>query len=633
LKNNLQFRDTLLATAQENSPDGILVVDEAGQIISFNQKFVDIWSISLPALEPHSEKLVLQLVLDKIADPESFMTRVNYLHEHTTEKSHEEVVLKDGRTLERYSAPMVGQQNEYFGRVWYFRDISELKRTEAALWFSEQRLKIAVASGQIGIWEYNLQTKEVIWDDTMYALYGAKREDFSAAYDAWSVLVHPEDLAPAEAALQDAINGIKGYEPEFRIIWPNGEVHYIKGHGRIIKDQGGIPVRMIGTNWDNWANANIQQQLKLANTAIDMSRSAFYRICPAGKVLYANDAACHSLGYSRDELLNMHVWDFDPDFPPEAWGPLWEELKQNRSVNIETRHRRKDGTIFPVEVIGSIIYADGDEYSFTFARDITERKQRQQELELYRWHLEELVKERTAKIQEAYNELESFSYSVSHDLRAPLRSMTGFGHILIEDYGHKLDDECKRLLNVVCDEAVRMGQLIDNLLEFSRTNRIELKRQECDMTQLARNVYDVLTEPLLSRSQLFELKPLPSAEGDPVMLRQVLFNLLANAIKFSSLAQTPEIEVGATTSGEMNTYYVRDNGVGFDQQYAHKLFGIFQRLHTEDEFEGTGVGLALVQRIVVRHGGKVWAKGTLDAGATFYFSLPVLKKAQYVQPG
>jgi diguanylate cyclase (GGDEF)-like protein/PAS domain S-box-containing protein len=259
---------------------------------------------------------------------------------------------------------------------------AELKKTETALQFSAQWLKLALASGQVGIWEYKLQTNELIWDDNMFALYGARREDFSGAYDAWSTRLHPEDRAATETALQDAIAGIREYEPEFRIIWTSGEVRYIKGHAQVIKDQDGKPVRMIGTNWDNSVNASTQQQLKLAHTAIDKCKSAFYWISSEGQVIDVNDSACQSLGYTREELVGKNVWEFDPDFPAEAWPPMWEGLKVTRVVNIETRHQRKDGTIFPVEVVGNIISSAGKEFSFVFVQDITDRKQADEKINL-----------------------------------------------------------------------------------------------------------------------------------------------------------------------------------------------------------------------------------------------------------
>jgi PAS domain S-box-containing protein len=238
--------------------------------------------------------------------------------------------------------------------------------------------------------------------------------------------------------------------------------------------------------------------------------------------------------------------------------------------------------------------------------------------------LEQRVRERTAQLEAANKELEAFSYSVSHDLRAPLRAVIGFGRILIEDHGAKLDEEGRRLVGVVQSEAQRMARLIDDLLAFSRLGRQQMGRTTVDMTALVRSVIESDAGGWTSDFQppAFEVQPLPAASGDPAMLRQVVVNLISNAVKFSSRRESPRIEVGGWTRDGHHTYYVKDNGVGFDEKYRHKLFGVFQRLHGEAEFPGTGVGLALVQRVIHRHGGRVWAEGEPDKGATFYFSLP-----------
>jgi light-regulated signal transduction histidine kinase (bacteriophytochrome) len=202
-----------------------------------------------------------------------------------------------------------------------------------------------------------------------------------------------------------------------------------------------------------------------------------------------------------------------------------------------------------------------------------------------------------------------------------LRGIDGFARIILEDYGPKLDDEGNRLLNIVCSEARRMGKLIDNLLNFSRLGRQPLEKTAINMTSLARSVFQELTRDVELPPHL-ELAALPPATADHSLFRQVFFNLLSNAIKFSSRRDNPLIQVGGSHSGGECTYFVRDNGAGFDDKYAHKLFGVFQRLHSESEFEGTGVGLALIRRIVQRHGGRVWAEGKAGQGAVFYFTVP-----------
>jgi light-regulated signal transduction histidine kinase (bacteriophytochrome) len=236
--------------------------------------------------------------------------------------------------------------------------------------------------------------------------------------------------------------------------------------------------------------------------------------------------------------------------------------------------------------------------------------------------LERLVAERTAQLAAANRELEGFSYSISHDLRAPLRAIEGFSQILEEDYGARLDDEGRRLLGVVRDSAKKMSALIDDLLAFSRLGRQAIKPVEIRMDDLAREVFEeILSQAGANRSQ-FIIHPMPGATGDRALLRQVWMNLLSNAVKYSANREQPVIDVGGQLNGSEAVYYVKDNGAGFDMQYYDKLFSVFQRLHPEEEFSGTGIGLAIVQRVVTRHGGRVWAEGKPGVGAVFYFSLP-----------
>jgi signal transduction histidine kinase len=236
--------------------------------------------------------------------------------------------------------------------------------------------------------------------------------------------------------------------------------------------------------------------------------------------------------------------------------------------------------------------------------------------------LEQRVQERTGKLKEANMELEAFSYSVSHDLRAPLRAIDGFSRILAEDYAEKLDEDGKRVLNVIRSNTQNMGRLIDDLLAFSRLGRKQIEATPVNMSDLANDVFQQLKSGLANQKIQLNLASLPGATGDPALIRQVFVNLLSNAAKYSRPRAETVIEVNGRCENGDCIYSVKDNGVGFDMTYAQKLFGVFQRLHSVEEFEGTGVGLAIVQRIIHRHGGRVWAEGKVDEGATFYFSLP-----------
>lgn len=249
------------------------------------------------------------------------------------------------------------------------------------------------------------------------------------------------------------------------------------------------------------------------------------------------------------------------------------------------------------------------------------------ELQNYQQHLEKMVEARTTELQAANKELEAFSYSVSHDLRAPLRAIEGYSRFLLEDYTEKLDEEGRRLLNVIRINTQQMDQLITDILGLSRVSRTEMRLSRIDMKTLVNSIYNETTAPEIQQKFVFSVEPLPEVFGDPTLIRQVWVNLISNAIKYTLPKEERRIEIGGRVENDMNIYYIKDTGVGFNPEYIHKLFGLFQRLHKDDEFEGTGVGLAIVQRIILRHGGKVWAEGKLNEGATFWFSIPI-KEAQ-----
>ena len=314
--------------------------------------------------------------------------------------------------------------------------------------------------------------------------------------------------------------------------------------------------------------------------------------------------------------------------PIVAISDVARQVMEKRDFSLRVRKTTEDEIGYLVDAINDMLAEVGrrqealEASNITLGREMAERARAEDQLRELNIELERRVDARTAQLEAANKELESFSYSVSHDLRAPVRAIIGFSRMLSEEHNDKLDPEAQRFLGIVQSEAHRMGALIDDLLAFSRLGRQAMQIADVDMTQLARSTYESLIAQHPTNNVEFHLGGLPRARGDRGLLGQVWANLLANALKFSSKEGKPCIEVNAISDETEHVYFVRDNGVGFDPRYQSKLYGVFQRLHDASEFPGTGVGLALVQRIVTRHGGRVWADSKPNEGATFYFTLP-----------
>jgi PAS domain S-box-containing protein len=322
-----------------------------------------------------------------------------------------------------------------------------------------------------------------------------------------------------------------------------------------------------------------------------------------GSVLLWNKPAERIFGFPEAEVIGKGIDLIEPGLKTLGT-PGFAGIKEIEPV-------RADGSRFNAEVSASAVSSAAGVITTLVIRDVTARQR-----------AEEALRERTTELEYANRELESFSYSVSHDLKAPLRAIQGFSTMLAQDHAARLDQEGLRLLQVIRDNTRIMSRLIDNLLDLSRLGRWEIRAENLDLAVLVTDIFRELAEQNPERQLKLQLKPLPPARGDRTLIRQVLYNLLANAVKFTRDREVGDIEVGGRTEGGENIFFVKDNGVGFDTHYSDKLFGVFQRLHTRDQFEGTGIGLAIVQRLVRRHGGRVWAESQVDEGATFYFSLP-----------
>jgi PAS domain S-box-containing protein len=345
-----------------------------------------------------------------------------------------------------------------------------------------------------------------------------------------------------------------------------------------------------------------------------------------GRIVLVNGVADELFGYEPGALAGEPIEILIPDALRERHNSHSERYQAEPRPRVmggrlDVSARRADGTEIAVEISLGPVEVDGDLLVIATIRDVTERRRVEGEILRLNEELERRVRDRTAELTVANRELESFSYSVSHDLRAPLRAIDGFSRILVEEYAEALPDEARGHLERVVANVERMGTLIDELLAFSRLGRQELQRGRVDLTALAREAAVMIEAEIEGRRVEIEVGELGEARGDRGLLVQVFVNLLSNAVKFTRGRDPARIEVGSYVEEGRPVFFVRDNGAGFDMRHADKLFGVFQRLHRQEEFEGVGVGLALVARILARHTGRIWAEGKPGEGATFAFTL------------
>ncbi len=433
----------------------------------------------------------------------------------------------------------------------------------------------------------------------------------------------PESLE----AIQELVLRDRLWEGELGHTTRSGENVIVASRWSLLRDESGNPTSILEVNRDVTQRKLIEEKLRLSavytRSLIEASLDPLVTISREGKITDVNTATEKITGVSRKDLVGSDFCNYFTE--PENARKGYEQVFKMGFVQdyaLAIRHPR--GKVTDVLYNAAIFRgANGEvEGVFAAARDVSESKQAQKKISKLNEELEARVAARTEELRKLNKELESFNYAVAHDLRAPLRHIHGFAELLAEEAAPVLTESSKHHLDTIQDSVSHMGRLLEDLLSLSRLGRQELRKRPVGLNALVRDVVTLLQPETKGREIEWQIEELPCIECDPALMKQVLFNLLSNALKFTKYRKPAVIEIGEILLGGENVVFIRDNGVGFNMKYADKLFGVFQRLHRQQDFEGTGVGLAIVQRIVDRHGGCVWAEAELDKGATFYLSLP-----------
>ncbi len=507
--------------------------------------------------------------------------------------------------------------------VGIVQDITEQVQVRRRLEESEKKYRGIIETAREGVWLFDSEGKTTLVNKALLSMFGYTENEMM--HQPFTEFVHAESRQDAVEYLDRCRRGIREMI-DIRFMKKDGSDLWCLLNAGPVTDEQGKFLGALAMLTDITERRVLLERLKFQATLVENITDALISTDLEDTVLAWNPAAALMYDIPPEDAIGKKLIGLlDKEFIGVTRDEMRRELMRKGTWRGEMVQRTGSGKTLYVLSSKSLLHgAEGTVTGIvTINRDITLRKQAEDEIRRLNEELEQRVQERTAQLLAANNELEAFSYSVSHDLRAPLRAVDGYARILLEEHLNEMTEEGRNIAREVRSGAQRMGKLIDDLLAFSRAGRTSLQPHPIDMKTLARSVFYELTAPEKRSRVDFVIEDMPPAMGDPTLIRLVWTNLLSNALKFTSKVPRPRIEIGGRIQDQETVYFVRDNGAGFDMRYYDKLFGVFQRLHSTRDFTGTGVGLAIVQRIIHRHYGRVFAEGSIGEGATFTFTIPV----------
>lgn len=666
-----QLRQKTVISCLANAPFPVMIHNQDGKILHLNRHWLDVTGYSAPEITTISEwkqkaqvqqqeivklstgipqRLVAynpqtqssQVVTDTEAVLQQIVVSLTNLTPGMTEIAAQKKIAKatrsevtittsndEQRFWELYSAPLSFDNDSHQLTISIVKDVTEIVRSETKLAEVETKLKLVLEATKTGNWSWNLLNNRVEICHRGRTILGLR--DFDGSYESFLQSINPSERESVDLAAIKAIKAQKDLDLEYRIVNPDHETCWIRARGKLYYNAEGQAARITGvvtditqqkniqarvdSNINQFGQPNLVKSLQKLETLLNLIPYYLFVVdVPTQTISLVNVGLAQSLGLSKPEAVKGQTISecFSSEYTRQI---VWQEqqvLSHEKVLHLQEEVVLPDGIHYFDTVITPIRNDQGEIYAVLHtSSDIPDLVATQ-----------EALSERTLQLEAANRELESFSYSVSHDLQAPLRVINGFSQVLWENYQPCLDDRGKHYLQRIQANSKRMSDLIDALLQLSRVTRSQMESVNVNLSAIALDIVEELQTESPQRQIEVKIEPDLQVKGDPQLLRIVLDNLLNNSWKYTSKRSLSQIEFNVLPGDQpQSTYFVRDNGAGFDLQYADKLFTPFQRLHSQLEFPGTGIGLATVQRIIYRHGGKVWAEGECDRGATIYFSL------------